>query len=80
MQAGKVSGVQSCDQSRSEQLFPSFLARNWLLVDYLLVLANHILTHFVLESTIVPGLGRGGSPLSPFDDDEYLISPFAYDT
>ena len=69
MQAGKVSGVQSCDQSRSDQLFPSFLGQNWLLDGYLLVLANHILTHFVVESRIVPGFGEGGSPLSPFDDD-----------
>ena len=53
MQAGKVSGVQSCDQSRSEQLFPSFLARNWLLLCYLLFLASsHFMPH-VLPSAPV---------------------------
>ena len=56
MQAGKVSAVQSCDQSRSEQLFPSFLARNWLLLCYLLFLASsagdHLMPHILPSARV----------------------------
>ena len=49
LQAGKVSGVLNCDQSRSEQPFPSFLAWNWLLLCYLLFFTSsagdHLMPH-----------------------------------
>lgn len=56
LQAGKVSAVQSCDQSRSEQLFPSFLAWNWLLLCYLLFLASfagdHLMSHILPSARV----------------------------
>ena len=53
LQAGKVSAVQSCDQSRSEQLFPSFLPRNWLLLSYLLFLASsHLMSHILPSARV----------------------------
>ena len=56
LQAGKVSGVQSCDQSRSEKLFPSFLARNWLLLSNLLFLASsagdHLMPHILPSARV----------------------------